>query len=213
MRRGHRRLDRLLEQSVNGSRERTVPGIHLRLERLARPHVQVDRAAARPAGTEHGLSRGSTDRPQTQRIDRTREIDLGEVADGRTEELRLVRRLRRPAVHQLHRSVGSQGDQRNACLAGFHHRRQVVGRRRPRSADHDRRHACGPRLAEREEPGRPLVDDAGDVQPGGRRIERRQHQRRRAGTRARDRPPDAGLHQGADQEARTLKLRLARAGP
>ena len=178
---------------ASGSVAVTAPSTGIGASGSRKGEVEVDRAGADLAARPR--QRPAGDRAQVQEAGVVGVVgaDFAEPADRFAEGLDLVDRLARADAAQLRRPVGAEDDQRHADEVGLGDGGVVVGERRPRGAEQRHRLAARLRRAEREEPGRALVEDHRHLDP--RLPPQRHRERRRARPRRDDRPPQPAARQ------------------
>ena len=137
-------------------------------QRLAERDVEVDGSGRSRDAPSPRRARQPSARARRVAGSPSKQRQLGEPLGMPAEDAVLVDGLRRAAVPQLGRPVGGEDDERHArqydasTTAGSKLRRPPS--RRSRATATGRR--GGPRQAEREEPGRPLVEQHADAEPG-----------------------------------------------
>ncbi len=171
-------------------RQRSLPFAALTRERvsggdISRPRLGPERIAPgqvqvhRPAPAERLRDCPAGDRAVVQQaiVVRIVAADFAEPAHGGAVEADLVDRLPRADAAQLRRPIGSEGDQRHARQVGLGDRRVQVGSGGAARAGERHGRTGGKRGAEPDEPGRALVEDDLDLDPG-LTVERQRHGRR-----------------------------------
>ncbi len=172
--------------------------ITVRDERLAERKVEVDGPGRTGERRRDGTSRHGADMPARLRGP-VEERQVHAPFRVGAEQAHLVDGLRSAAVAELGGTIGREEHQRDPAERRFDRGRQEVGGRRAGGDQDARRPPRSPRQAQREEAGRPLVEQDPDPEPW--MGPQRERKRRRARSRAHDDVPHAGPDQLLDERA------------
>ena len=184
------RARRLVVRRLTGSE------VTIRDERLAEREVEVDGAGGTGQRRGDGTSRHGADMPARLRGP-VEERKLRAPFRVGAEQAHLVDGLRGAAVAELGGSIGREEHQRDPAERRLDRGGQEVGGRRAGRDQDARRPPGGPRQAQREEPGRPLVEQDPHPEPG--MGPQRERKRRRARSRAHHHVAHAGPDQLVDK--------------
>ncbi len=185
--------ERARRLAVKGGTGSQVP---VRDERLAEREVEVDCTSGTGQRHGDGAARHGAD-VSSRRRSPVEQREIHAPFHVRPEQAHLVDALRSAAVTELRGPIGREEQQRHAAERRLDRGRQEVRGRRPRRDEdtgHPPRRPC---QAQREEPGRPLVEQDPDREL--RMGPQRERKRRRARPRAHDDVPHAGPDQLVDE--------------